>query len=370
MRNFTCQCGNTLYFESTGCLRCGRTLGYLPEHGVLSALEPESEQTWRALHPDAGDTAYRQCRNYREENVCNWMIPAADAQAYCAACRLNQTIPNLAEPKNRRLWYRIEAAKRRLLYTLDRLGLPVHGRDRDPESGLAFAFLADDEPSAEFSDDVGAYRRVMTGHRGGLITINLAEADPSSREQMRERMNEFYRTLLGHFRHESGHYYWDRLIRDTPWIEEFRARFGDERNDYEAALGRHYAEGAAADWQSHYVSAYASCHPWEDWAETWAHYLHMTDTLETAADHGFAIDGRKLAPPRAVSAKPGTPSRQQYAAAGTDFDLLVQGWIRLTLALNDLNRSMGLPDAYPFVLSDPATQKLRFVHQIVHSAVR
>lgn len=367
MRNFTCRCGNTVYFESTRCLGCGRRLGYLPEHGVVSALEPDDAGTWRTLHAPAGDAAYRPCRNYEQENVCNWMIPAGDGHAFCRACRLDDTIPNLSQPRNRLLWYRIEAAKRRLLYTLDRLGLPVRGREEDPEGGLAFAFLADEQPGAEFSDDLGAYRRVMTGHRGGLITINLAEADPSSRERMRERMNEFYRTLLGHFRHESGHYYWDRLIRTTPWLEDFRALFGDERTDYEAALARHYADGPPADWRMHYVSAYAACHPWEDWAETWAHYLHMTDTLETAADHGFAIEGRELTPPDRPTG-PDAPTQQYAAGPGADFDTLLRDWVRLTLALNDLNRSMGLPDAYPFVLSGPATEKLRFVHRVVQTA--
>lgn len=171
----------------------------------------------------------------------------------------------------------------RLLYNLFRLRLPVVGRDEDAEFGLCFAFLAD--PTAE--------RRVHTGHENGLITLNVAEADHSAREEMREEMGETYRTLLGHFRHEIGHFYWDRLVARSAWLDRFRQLFGDERQDYAQALARHYAEGAPADWQQRFVSAYASVHPWEDWAESWAHYLHMMDTLETASDFGFVVRGKK-----------------------------------------------------------------------------
>jgi hypothetical protein len=89
--------------------------------------------------------------------------------------------------------------------------------------------------------------------------------------------------LLGHFRHEVGHYFWDRLVATDPHqLEEFRVLFGDDRQDYGEALKRHYDEGAPANWQDTYISMYATMHPWEDFAETWAHYLHIVDTLETA----------------------------------------------------------------------------------------
>jgi len=186
--------------------------------------------------------------------------------------------------------------------------------------------------------------------QGGVITINIAEAEHSAREEMREKMNEQYRTLLGHFRHESGHYYWERLVADNGRLDAFRALFGHETDDYQAAIARHYGEGPPADWPNRFVSAYASMHPWEDWAETWAHYLHMVDTLETAADHGFHLAGRPLALP---------------FDDGAEFDAMLGDWKLLSSAMNDLNRSMGLPDAYPFGLPDPAVEKLRFVHQVV-----
>ncbi len=360
MRNFTCSCGSTLYFENTRCLSCGRTLGFLPDQLALSALEEVSDGEWRALVASNG--IYRQCRNYIDENVCNWMVSREDGSAYCRACRLNHLIPDLSESRNKVLWTRIETAKRRLLYTLLRLGLPLVDRVADPERGLAFEFLADPSAGIEFADDSGA-QRVLTGHRAGLITINIAEADPSAREDMRERMGEQYRTLLGHFRHESAHYYWDLLIRGSEWEERFRSVFGDERADYAEAL-RNYYERAQNGWQSGFISPYASAHPWEDFAETWAHYLHMVDTLETAHAHGFVVEGRKLRPPVSVAA-----ATMQHAAAPdvvpVMFDELLGYWIELTLAMNALNRSMGLDDAYPFALSPQARTKLGFVHGLI-----
>jgi len=280
---------------------------------------------------------FRPCRNYEAEKVCNWMIPAGDASPYCRSCRLTRVIPDLTDPHNRERWQRVELAKRRMLVTLFELELPVIGRDENAATGLAFEFRAD-SPGGE-----GA---VMTGHDDGVITLNVAEADDDERERRRLQLHEPYRTLLGHFRHEIGHYYWDVLVRDSARLEDWRRLFGDETADYAAALQHHYEQGPPPDWQQHFVSTYASSHPWEDWAETWAHYLHMIDTLDTAAASGIAVDLQ------------GSPAR-------ADFDLLVKDWFELTCVLNNLNRSMGLQDAYPFVLSTPALDKLRFVHELV-----
>jgi hypothetical protein len=365
MRNFRCVCGNTLYFENSKCLGCGRAVGFLPTRLTLSALEPEGSDRFRAL-ADGG--SYRACRNGRDQQICNWMIDAVEGNDYCRACRLNHLIPDLSDATNRILWARIERAKRRLLYSLYALRLPVVGRDVDPVNGLAFEFLADAPVENEFADEAGAHQ-VLTGHRGGLITINIAEADPSTRESMRERMGEQYRTLLGHFRHEIAHYYWDRLIRSGGWHEPFRALFGDERLDYAAALRNYYANGPRPDWQEFGVSAYASSHPWEDWAETWAHYLHMVDTLETANDYGFSFAGRPLRVPTTATA-----SEKQFTSGGipnvAGIDEVLADWLQLTLALNALNRSMGQRDAYPFTLTARAVEKLRFVHQVIETTTR
>lgn len=345
MKTFSCSCQNTIFFENSLCLRCGRALGYLPDHGVMSALE-EADGLWKALVPGTGGR-YRMCGNRVGEDVCNWMVPEADGHDTCRSCRLNHTIPNLEVPGNRLLWYRIEGAKRRLLYSLDAMGLPIVGRDADPAGGLMFEFLESPEKQGEFRDIVGMSGEVMTGHQKGQIIINIAEADHASRERMRERMNEAYRTLLGHFRHEIGHYYWDRLVAGTHWHEPFRDLFGDETSDYGGALKRHYGGGVPPDWQESFISAYASAHPWEDWAETWAHYMHMVDTLETAREYGFLADA---AP---------TPSEDE------GFGTLAIAWGRLTEGMNALNRSMGMPDAYPFVLHGKAERKVHFVHQVV-----
>jgi len=370
MKTFECYCGNTLHFENTRCLACGRALGFLPEHLVLSALDPAENGRWHALHPKAHGAHYHMCENYKTENVCNWMVPVSESSTFCRGCRLNRTIPNLTEQKNRVLWSRVEQSKRRLLYSLYCLSLPVIGRDTDAEHGLSFSFLADAEAGGEFADDLDHRRHVLTGHRTGLITINIAEADPKALEEMREKMYEEYRALLGHFRHEIGHYYWDRLVAGSVWLESFRAMFGDERTDYSAALNRYYAEGAPADWRQNYISAYASAHPWEDWAETWAHYLHMVDTLDTAYDYGFAIEGREVRPP-SVSVEVGesqlTSTDQAYTVS---FDDILLDWSRLTNVMNALNRSMGQRDAYPFALSPTAAGKVRFVHGVIRSAAK
>ena len=358
MKTFTCQCGATLYFENTRCLACDRKLGFLPDELKISALEP-SGSAWNAL---ANDKTYRMCNNYAAEDVCNWMVPIDDANEYCLACRLNQTIPNLNEPKNRILWFRMEAAKRWLFYMLLRLNLPITDRQQDPQRGLAFQFLADTASDQSISSE--EYREVVTGHHSGCITINLSEADHSSREEMREKMSEHYRTLLGHFRHEIGHYYWMLLIDNRHWLDQYRDIFGDERTSYDESLQRYYQQGPVADWESSFISAYASAHPWEDWAETWAHYLHMLDTLETAHDHGFALHGQSVAPPPIAR----DDSRQLghfFSASLASFDNLIRDWSNLTLAMNALNRSMGLPDAYPFVLTGAVTEKLRFVHRVI-----
>jgi hypothetical protein len=201
-----------------------------------------------------------------------------ESAALCASCRLTRVIPPLAVTQYRTYWYRLEQAKRRLLYTLVSLQLPLTGKAQDPEHGLAFEFLA----------DAGSLPKVVTGHDGGVITINIAEADDAERERVRLAMGEPYRTLLGHLRHECGHYYWERLIAGSEWQRAFGRLFGEEGQDYTASLQRHY-QAPAFDWEQLHVSAYASAHPWEDWAETWAHYLHMVDTLETAQACGLAL---------------------------------------------------------------------------------
>jgi hypothetical protein len=347
MKIFACACDQLVFFESVTCTRCGRKLAFLPDRVQVAALEPV-DGAWQA----SDGSRYRLCRNYTEQAICNWAIPAGDSQDYCRSCRLNQVIPNLSHPGAQEAWHRLEIAKRRLLYTLIDLGLPVEGKAEDPANGLAFQFMEDDP----------AVGKVFTGHDHGVITINIAEADDPFREKMRVQMGEAYRTLLGHFRHEIGHHYWSRLVDGSRWHALFRERFGDERADYAQARQRHYDQGPSTAWNDRFVSSYASMHPWEDWAETWAHYLHMTDTIETARAYGLRVRPRAAA----ETARPATV--RTTLLDPQHFEDLIAGWVPLTMALNSLNRSMGLPDIYPFVLSETAVSKLRLVHDVIAAA--
>ncbi|WPP50076.1 zinc-binding metallopeptidase family protein [Catalinimonas niigatensis] len=244
----------------------------------------------------------------------------------------------------------MEAAKHRLVYSLLRLGLPLLSKDQQAETGLAFDFLADQE------------KTVLTGHAQGLITLNIAEADDAERAKRRQAMGEPYRTLLGHFRHEVGHYYWDRLIANTNFLSAYRQLFGDEQQDYGEALKLHYQQGVPDDWAKQYISTYASAHSWEDWAETWAHYLHLIDTLETA--HAFSL---RVAPKVAQEDDSLSANIDRDPYTLKNFDEIIALWLPLTFAMNSINRSMGQPDLYPFVIPPPVIEKLRFVHQVCHA---
>ena len=332
MRSFRCVCGNTVYFENDRCLACDQALAFDPRRLTLRPLEP-------------GD---RYCASHANLGTCNWLAFEGDL---CSACALNEVVPDLSAPRRLPLFREVEKAKRRLLYGLYALGLPVPSRASQPD-GLAFRILADarldgaplDAPDAD---------AVLTGHAEGRITVNLLEADPCLRERMREAMNEPYRTLLGHFRHESGHYYWHQLVGHGETTERFRALFGDERAPYQERMAAYYRDGPPADWAQTHIAAYQASHPWEDFAECWAHYLHIVDTLETAAHAGLGAGDEAVRDP---------------LAGQQGVDELLRDWSRLFPALNDLNRSMGLPDVYPFALPPPVRAKLAFVHDLIRAS--
>jgi hypothetical protein len=349
MKLFKCQnCGQLLYFENTVCVKCGHRLGFIPEIMNLSALELQ-DNAWRALAVE--NRPYRFCAN-AQFDVCNWMIEASSSDIYCTACRHNRTIPDNSLADHAVAWRKIELAKHRLFYTLMKLGLPLDDKGANGGERLVFDFLA--------SAPYGGGPRVMTGHDNGLITLALDEADDAEREKRRSLMHEPYRTLLGHFRHEVGHYYWDVLVRDGGMLDAFRRIFGDERQDYDQALQNYYANGVVPNWQENFISAYATSHPWEDFAETWAHYLHIVDTLEMARAFGLYVHPRL--------ARPGELDAQ------VDFDPynirdplpLIETWIPLSNALNSLNRTMGQADIYPFILSLPVVEKLSAIHNFIH----
>jgi len=360
MKLFQCNhCGHPVYFENYFCINCNATLGFDPAKMDLLAVKPDGEGSLIAFSDSEANPLrqkkYTSCLN-AQYNVCNWLLPAGSDRQYCVACELNRTIPDLSQAGNLEKWGRIEQAKHRLVYSLLRFRLPVQPKLAGDDDGLAFDFKADEQRPGE--------ERLLTGHDDGIITLNIAEADDVIREMERRNMDEVYRTLLGHFRHEIGHYYWDRLIRDTGQLDAFRRLFGDESVDYGTALQQHYAKGSTDDWQTDYISAYASSHPWEDWAETWAHYLHMIDTIETAWSFGVTLNPRSADPSSQMSAR---EDIDPYAAI--NFDEIIKRWIPLTFVMNSLNRSMGMKDSYPFVINGAVQKKLNFIHNTIKQSV-
>jgi len=326
MRDFYCDCGQRVFFDSDTCVACGRQLGFDP--GGLSMVTLESPQGERLQAADGRN--FRRCRNALDYCNCNWLLHGGDGEVLCLSCRLNEVIPDLERPGNQGLWTRVEQAKRRLLYSLLKLRLPFAGRSR--EGGLRFRIMEDHRRNPAVVESF-----VATAHLDGTITVNILEADDAARHAVREQMQERYRTVLGHLRHESGHFYFTRLADTPELLAACRDLFGDERADYAAAIERHYDEGPPGDWPERFVSAYASAHPAEDFAETFAHFLHIEDAVETARAAGLA---------------PG---------AGDWID----DWITLAITLNEILRGLGSDDPYPFVLSKPVQDKLRFMNRLV-----
>ncbi|WP_204318681.1 zinc-binding metallopeptidase family protein [Pseudooceanicola aestuarii] len=345
MRLFTCTCGNTLFFDNTACTACGRRTGWCQSCAAVTALEPAGDH-WICQGTKTGGACGARvalCRNYAQHDVCNRTVPAGHG-AFCDCCRYNETVPDLTVPGNRARWARLEAAKRRLFHTLDQLGLPYGAEGEGVSPPLSFAFMGDRMAAQGLWRPVGEAERVYTGHADGLITINIAEADAAERESLRVDLGEAHRTLIGHFRHEIGHYYWDVLIKGRPEAEaEFAALFGDPQNPpYGEALERHYRDGPPPGWEGGYVSAYATMHPWEDWAETWALYLDIVSVLDTAANLGLI-----------------------HPEPDAETDVMVRRYQTLGLVLNELNREMGLLDFVPEVITPAIAGKLAHVRATI-----
>ena len=328
MRDFNCpNCGQRLAFDNSVCLGCGGALGFsLEDMALLVIAPPDSSDHAGAV----ASTDYQLCANLHLAE-CNWLVRVGPVPQLCASCALTRTRPGDDDTKALAAFADAEQAKRRLIVELAELGLPT--------DGLGFDLLSSE------------HHAVVTGHQNGIITLDLAEGDDVHREQLRIAMAEPYRTLLGHFRHEIGHYYFYRLVQPSAEsTARFTELFGDPDADYQAALDRHYRDGAPAGWEQQYVSSYATMHPAEDWAETFAHYLHIRDALDTAAAFGFAPAGA-------------TFERRVLGPSG--FDTLIELWLPLAWALNMVNRSMGKDDLYPFVLPAAVLEKMRFIHAAV-----
>jgi hypothetical protein len=336
MRDFHCpNCGQRLIFENSTCLACGSALGFSLDNMALLVITTGDEGD-KPGFVSASD--YELCAN-RHLAECNWLVPINDPGGLCTSCALTLERPNDNDADGLAAFARAEAAKRRLVVELYELKLPIVGRDRDPDYGLAFRLLS------------SAHENVMTGHDDGVITLDLAEGDDVHREQLRVEMEEPYRTLLGHFRHEVGHYYFYRLITpSSDYLARFNELFGDPNADYQEALDRHYREGTPQGWQESFVSSYATMHAAEDWAETFAHYLHIRDTLDTCAWCG-------LAPASATFDRP--------ALGPSAFPNIIEMWLPLSWSLNMVNRSMGHDDLYPFVLPVAVLEKMQFIHTVI-----
>lgn len=314
-------CGQALFLESTSCVACGEPACFDP-YRVAFVVGPA-------------------CANAATID-CSWSAPAEGG--LCASCALTRTTPDRDDPVAVAAWASAEFQKRRLVLQLLQLGLPVAPLSANPDGGLAFDLLYSTDGS------------ITVGHADGVITIDVGEDDDARRARLRDQLGERYRTLLGHLRHEIGHYYFPLLAEDPAVIESFRALFGDERADYAAALAAHYeaAKGDPSTWQEAYVSAYATAHPWEDWAETFAHVLHILGVMGVVERFGLHVEGDRWAPQIEV------PDPPQTLAEG---DRMIDAWVPLSVALNAINRAMGLDDLYPFVLGPTAREKLAFVHR-------
>jgi hypothetical protein len=346
MKLSTCEkCGRLVQFEQAACRGCGAPLGFVPAAMDLVGVSPAGEG--RVHASGRPGEAFRPCVN-AEANGCNWLVPDEDPERRCVACRLNRNLADMSVPLHRRKWRLVECAKRRLIYALLRLGQRVAPKGAEEARGLAFDFLIGSKGAP-----------VITGHANGLVTINLLEADSVERERQRVALNEPYRTLLGHFRHETGHHYQNVLVEDAGRTAACRAVFGDDSADYREALDAYYANGPTPGWEEAFVSGYATMHPWEDFAETWAHYLHIVDTLDTGAGFGLSVNPKVGANPRDATVIDFDPYRPP------SFENLVEAWLPLTEAVNSLNRSMGQPDLYPFDLAPKVVEKLGFIHDLL-----
>ncbi len=363
MRTWTCFCGNRLFLDNIACLRCGRVVGWAQPLARIApidapatanpALTLDGRFAFNSPLPEAAGQRFAQCQNWIDHNVCNRIVAVrgdGSADRLCNACRFNRTVPDLDIPGNRTKWAALEAAKRRLIYGLDLLRLPYGDATDGISPPLSFDFKGDTIPADRGWHALGDVEQVYTGHDQGNITINIKEADDWEREKTRLNMGEKHRTLIGHFRHEVGHYYWDVLIKHHPQrLADFKDAFGDPQHPtYQEALDRHYQAGPPDNWREHFVSAYATMHPWEDWAETWAQYHDMVNVLDTARNAGFTPDLEIPGP----------------------FDDMLPRFGELAVMLNELNRTQGLIDLVPEILTAPVVDKMRYVHHIIRDVSR
>lgn len=376
MKTFNCNCKDKqiLFFESKSCIACKRVVGLDDNFDKVEPydLHKETGSYFKSAEPTI---RYQKCDNNTDFHACTGMVnlntfvatPKKD-EILCFACRFNETIPDLSVVEHIPLWKKMEAAKRRALYTLKALSLPLRNINQDPKGGLSFDFTADRDVNDHFTSKLTGHSTIFTGHDCGHITINLAEADDVARSKTKQEMGERYRTLLGHFRHELGHYYFDVLIAGSSEKHELcKKYFGNDELDYQESLKKHYANGSPKDWRDNFISEYATMHPYEDWAETWAHYMHIMDTLETAKN--FSITGSITGNTKDTeeAGELYLPQEAHFFSSQTSITTILDTWVDFSVILNSLNRSMGMSDAYPFVLTDSVRTKLSVIHHAIHN---
>ncbi len=334
-------CQTRVYFKNSLCLQCHSQFGFAANSMQMATF---------------GDgTSYKACANRAPIPVCNWLVAANDPHGLCESCRLTSTIAPLSNKKNLSRWITVENAKRRLLYSLRAQGISLLPKQSPFDlHGVEFRWLEGQNG-----------QQVITGHENGVITLNIEEVDDGQRELERERLNENMRTVLGHLRHETSHHLYQRFVENRPSQQTFRQVFGDDTADYGQALAKHYDKGAPADWSANYISAYASCHPLEDWAETAAHFLLMLDALETAQSERMELQGWTLANAQPASNLEDAALLNDEAVTAR---LVTHEWLPLTRFLNAMSRSLGQRDYYPYVLSDAVIRKLSFVRFILLAA--
>ncbi|AYF99487.1 hypothetical protein D7I47_06960 [Protaetiibacter intestinalis] len=332
------RCGQFVFLDELGCRHCDAPLGYHPpslsyQLADSAGIEIDGERWF-----PCGNRAWG----------CNWLVDESAGTGRCFSCSTSRRLPPQSDTV---AWEKLAdagVAKRRLMVQLFELGLPITPY-YEQEGGLGFDLLSSLSENAP----------VMIGHANGIITIDLAETLDARREALRVSLGEPYRTMLGHFRHEIGHYYQRVLLTTDALWDECRALFGDERASYREALDRHYSVGAPEGWRTSFISEYATMHPWEDFAECFAHYLHIRNTLATAAAAGMVLDASRVSGIVDHDIVPDADYTQETT------EQMLHDWEWVSLFFNRVNRAMGQRDLYPFELSQPVHAKLDFIHRLV-----
>ncbi len=352
MRGFACPvCHNFTPFESDRCPNCQASVGlHLPSKSMIATVRDS-----------AVVDGQRWVRCTQSGNLgCNWLVPeeqAVEQRGRCLADSLIRREPAPDDTMAREKLVPTAQALRRLIYQLTDIGLPVEPFWRR-DGGLAFDLL-----SSYTTGD-----KVLIGHADGVITIDLVETLDAYRETLRVALGEPYRTMLGHFRHEVGHYYQNILVEKgsgaMQYLQECRELFGDERTSYSDQIARHYTFGAPDQWQDSFISEYATMHPWEDFAECFAHYLHITDTIDTCREAGMVLTADKVrfTVPRDIEAL------ESYA--DVPVERLLFDWKWMSMFFNRVNTAMGKNPLYPFIIPPPVIAKLGFVHRVIRDTAR